>query len=232
MLVLYDVAEQINLERMREILGVDAPRREPSFKHPAPEYVRFERPPVVEDCEAVSIASGERFSCRVNYFDYGVVSVELELPFETDWQELVRLSSHWIAAPETEKCTLDVARSRLDRVQAALVQPYASWLSEDYYVIHLKDAPDEQGQPMTGSGMLAAKGAQIAQIVRGESGPLADTERGEALQSSLSYYPGDLLVVGWVAALVYDTRRAQFPPFNCSNTRIRSCSSSGIMTMC
>src|SRR5277367_3948514 len=128
-LVLYDIAEQINLERLREILGVEPPRREPSFKHPTPEYVRFERPPVVEDCESVSIASGERFSCRVNYFGYGVISVELELPFETDWQELVRQSSHWIAAPETEKSTLDVARSRVERMKGALVQPYSSWLS-------------------------------------------------------------------------------------------------------
>src|SRR5262249_279577 len=42
-------------------------------------------------------------------------------------------------------------------------------------------------------------------IVRGESAPLADMEREEALQSSLSYYPHDLLVIGWTAAFLYDT---------------------------
>jgi hypothetical protein len=210
-LVLYDIAEQINLERLREILGVEPPRREPSFKHPAPEYVRFERPPVLEDCEPVSIASGERFSCRVKYFDYGVISVELKLPFEAGWPDLVRLSSHWIADPETEKCTLDVARSRVERLKAALVQPYSSWLSEDYYVIQLEDARDDEDRPMTGAGMLTARGSQIAQIVRGDAGPLSDAERGEALQSSMSYYPNDLLVVGWVAALVYDTPEGAVP---------------------
>jgi hypothetical protein len=210
-LVLYDVAEQINLEKLRSILGVQPPRREPSFKHPTPEYVRFEHAPVVEDCEPVSLASGEKFSCRVNYFDYGVVSVELELPFETGWPELVRLSSRWIASPETEKCTLDVIRVRMDRVRAALTQPYGNWLSEDYYIIHLKDARDAEGRPMTGSGMLAARGAEIAQIVRGESEPLADAERIEALQSSMSYYPEDLLVAGWVAALLYDTPQGAVP---------------------
>lgn len=53
--------------------------------------------------------------------------------------------------------------------------------------------------------MLATNGAQIAQIVRGESQPLGDAERNKALQSSMSYYPNDLLVAGWVAALVCDT---------------------------
>jgi hypothetical protein len=40
---------------------------------------------------------------------------------------------------------------------------------------------------------------------------LADAERAEALQSSLSYYATDLLVVGWVAALVYDTPEGSIP---------------------
>jgi hypothetical protein len=210
-LVLYDVAEQIDLERLRSILGVQPPRREPSFKHPVPEYVRFEHPPVVEDCESISTGSGGKFSCRVNYFDYGVVSVELELPFESDWPELVRLSSHWIASPETEKSTLDLIRGRIDRVRAALTQPYANWLSEDYYIVHLKEARDAGGRSMTGAELLAARAVEIAQIVRGESGPLAEAERVEALQSSMSYYPEDLLVAGWVAAIVYDTPQGAIP---------------------
>ncbi len=59
--------------------------------------------------------------------------------------------------------------------------------------------------------MLAQRGEQIAQIIRGESVPLAEAERNEALQSSLSYYPCDLLVAGWVAALVYDTPAGAVP---------------------
>jgi hypothetical protein len=123
--VLYDVAEQIDVERLRDILEVEAPRREPSFKHPAPEYVRFERPPVVETPDPVSIETGEQFRARIKYFDYGVISVELERPFEADWDELVRLSSRWIAAPEIEKCTAALVRARLDLIRPALHQLYA-----------------------------------------------------------------------------------------------------------
>ena len=84
-LTLYDVAEQIDLEKLREITRVIPARREPSFKHPAPEYVRFERAPVVQDLEPVRIGSGEPFLARAKYFHYGVISVELELPFTADW---------------------------------------------------------------------------------------------------------------------------------------------------
>src|SRR5580704_12265377 len=175
-LVLYDVAEQIHLDRLRNIVGAEQPRREPSFKHPAPEYVRFERPPMVEDPGIISIPGGEQFQSRIKYFDYGVVCVELEISFEADWDELVRLSSRWISAPEIEKCSAELVRSRLERAAPALVQPYASWLSEDYYVIQLRDALDHDGKPMTASALLAARGEQIAQIIRGESVPLADAE--------------------------------------------------------
>ena len=71
-LVLYDVAEQIHLDRLPDIIGVRPPGREPAFRHPAPEYVRFERPPVVEYLDPVSIATGEQFQSCVKYFDYGL----------------------------------------------------------------------------------------------------------------------------------------------------------------
>jgi hypothetical protein len=210
-LVLYDVAEQIDLSRLREILGVEPPKRGPSFKHPAPEYVRFERPPVIEDLEAVSIVPGEQFLSRVKYFAHGLISVELELPFDADWNDLVRLSSRFIAEPQIEKYTLEIVRSRLTYVRAALLESYSSWLTEDFYIINLREALDAHGNPQSAASLLATHGDEIARIVRGESGALADSERADALQSSMSYYPTDLLVVGWVAALVYDTPEGAAP---------------------
>jgi hypothetical protein len=198
-LVLFDVAEQIDLDKLRELIGVSQPAREPGFKHPSPEYVRFERPPVVEQLAPVLLSAGEQFHCRIKYFDYGVVSLELERPFDLGWEELVRFSSHWISAAEIGKCSLEVTKARMKIVGAATVQPYSSWLSEDYYVIQLHDCG------MTAAEMLTTHGGEIARIVRGEARLLSDAERTEALQSSLSYYPSDLLVTGWVAALVYDT---------------------------
>ncbi len=211
MLVLYDVADQIQLDRLRDILGAQPPAREPSFKHPAPDYVRFERAPVLEHLDPITIAGGEQFLARIKYFAYGVVSVELELPFENGWDELIGLSSRFIAAPEIEKCTLDLIRARIERVKPALVLPYSSWLNEDYYIINLRECLDESGRPLSAAELASTYGEKIARIVRGESGPLSESECADVLQSSMSYYPTDLLVVGWVAALVYDTAEGAVP---------------------
>ncbi len=210
-LVLYDVAEGIDLEQLHPLLGAQPVAPQPSFKHPAPEYVRFERPPVIELPPPVTTKTGERFDVQIKYFDYGVISVELTLQFESDWDELIRLSNRWVLAPEAEKLTSDLLQARLPRAAPALHQPYTTQLSEDYYVIQIQEALDESGQPMLAARMLSTCGEHIAQIVRGESMRLSDGERNEVLQSSLSYYPTDLLVVGWVAALVYDTPAGAAP---------------------
>jgi len=210
-LVLYDVAEQIRLDTLRSLAGMEAPPREPVFKHLTPDYVRFERPPVVEHLGSISIGTGEPFQVRIKYFEYGVVSVELRLDFEADWEDLVRLSSRWMAEPEIEKRTLEIVRGCLERVGAALVDSYESRLDEDYNIIHVREARDDQGQPLTAAALLAQHGQHVAQIVRGEATPLAPSEQNEALQAALSYYPCDLVVPGWVAAFVYDTPEGAVP---------------------
>lgn len=210
-LVLYDVAEEIDLEELRGIIGAAPAGRQPTFRHPTPDYVRFERPPVIEYPDPVSIATGEQFQCRIKYYDYGVVSVELELPFAADWRQLIRLSNRWISAPEIERCATELLKSHIERALPALEQPYGTWVNEDYYIIQLSEALDSVGMPMTAAAMISLHGDQIAQIVRGELAPLSEFERAEALQSSMSYYPTDLIVVGWVGALVYDTPEGAAP---------------------
>jgi hypothetical protein len=211
MLFLYDVCEEIRLEELRAILGSQPAGRAPRFRHPTPEYVRFEKPPVIEYLEPLLLESGERLQHQVHYYEYGVVSIELQLPFEFGWDELIQLSSRWIAAPDIEKEAGDSVRRSLVRARAALVKPYENRLSEDYYIIQLRPVVRMDGSAVTGEELIAGRGDQIAQIVRGETMRLAADERNEILQSHHSYYPDDLVVIGWTAALVYDTPEDALP---------------------
>jgi len=51
--------------------------QQPSFKHSAPAYVRYQRPPVVEPIDPLILDSGERLEGQIKYYDYGVLSVVL-----------------------------------------------------------------------------------------------------------------------------------------------------------
>ena len=85
------------------------------------------------------LESGSRLQGELNYYDYGVVSIKLELPFQADWPQLIDLSSRWMATPELESRALETVQRCLAGARAALVKPHENWLSEDYYIIHLQE---------------------------------------------------------------------------------------------
>ena len=199
-LIQFDVCEEIRLDQLRQIFGART-MEQPSFKHPAPGYVRYQRPPVVEPIEPLILDSGERLEGQIKYYDYGVLSVVFELPFSGDWDTLVRLGSRWVWDVDFEKYATRIAREKLERAAPALVKRYPEWLSEDYFIFHVREIA---GSP-SAADLCAAQGGRIAQIVRGEIAQLSEGERNEILQSRASYYPNDLAVIGWNAAFLYDS---------------------------
>jgi hypothetical protein len=198
-LIQFDVCEEINLDSLRDIFG--ARRQDASFKHPAPGYVRFQRPPVVEPVEPMILESGERLDVQIKYYDYGVLSVVFELPFSGDWDTLVRLAGRWVWDTDFTSFAQKIVKQKIERARPALVKLYDSWLHEDYFVFHVRDIA---GNP-TAAELLSTEGGRIAQIVRGENMPLSDGEQQEIMQSRISYYPNDLAVISWNGAFLYDS---------------------------
>ena len=192
-LVLFDIADEIRLDEPQKALGI-APPAPIVFNLPAPDYVRFERPPLVETLRGA----------RLKYFDYGVASVEFYEPFSADWPELMEISAQRLSDTGVEQRAKELLLPRLERGRRALVNPYKEWLDEDYLIITVQ--PEESA-----AELLAKHGREIAQAVRGEVRPLSDAECQEVLSASLSYFPNDLVIVGWSAALVYDTAAGAEP---------------------
>jgi hypothetical protein len=195
-LFLFDVCEEMKLDEVRSILG--ARRLGEGLKHAAAEQLFFERPPVVEEAQ---LPGDTKAQVRVKYYDYGVVSVLFEFPFTGEWSDLISLSSRWISGTDLPSRAEQIAKEKVARIKLALIKPYDSWLSEDYFIFFLREI---QGSPAA-AHLLGSCRQQIAQVVRGENAPLSDDELREILQSAMSYYPNDLAVLGWNAAFVYDS---------------------------
>jgi hypothetical protein len=223
-LIQFDVCEEIRLDELRKIFG--ARTAEASFKHQAPGYVRYQRPPIEETLDPVVLDSGERLEGQIKYYDYGVVSLVFELPFSGTWEDLIQVSSRWTSDTNFEAVAKRIARQKLERAAPALVKPYKDeWLQEDYFIFHLREIRLDESKlgeskldeskldesnaassaQLSANDLLAAKGDQISQVVRGEVATLSEGERQEILGSRISYYPNDLAVIGWNAAFIYDT---------------------------
>lgn len=117
-LLLYNIAEEIDLGAVRRALGAELPVRSPGFRLPAPGYVRFERPPVMEPCEPIRLATGENAEASIRHFDYGLVC--LEIGFQSDWPALLALSNRWIEAGEVEQRGLKNGARARSKVAAGI----------------------------------------------------------------------------------------------------------------
>lgn len=203
-LIQFDICEEIQLPRLSEIINARTVAQ-PKMKYPAPGYISYQRPPVAEALEPLVLDSGERLATEIKYYDYGVVSVVFQLPFAGDWDKLVTLASRWVSDVDFSARAAEIVKERLKRAEGSgrspFIKPYPQWLSEDYFVFHLREIAGVN----TAAELLERHGPLVAGIVRGESTRLADSENNEVLQSRISFYPNDVAVIGWNAAFLYDT---------------------------
>ena len=130
-LLQFDVCEAIRLDRLQEIVSARKVQQ-PSLKHHAPGYVRYQRPPVAVPLEPLVLESGEFLQGEIKYYDYGVVSVVFELPFADGWDKLIHLASRWVWDVDFAAQATAIVRASLERAAPALIKPYQQWLSEDY----------------------------------------------------------------------------------------------------
>ena len=197
-LLQFDVCEAIRLDRLRELLRAETV--EPaSPKHPG--SVRYQRPPVVEPMGTLTLESGEQLQGEIKYYDYGVLSVVFELAFDSGWSKLTGLASRWVWDVDFAAQATEMVRRKLQAAAPALVKPYTEWLSEDYLIFHIREIDGSPTMP----DLIHGSGPRIAQVVRGDTGTLAESETNEVLQSRISYYANDLAVIGWNAAFIYDS---------------------------
>jgi hypothetical protein len=204
-LFLYDVAEAFDMTKLRELVFPRGSAMKPTFPRGTPDYVRLEEALVVEPGEAIVLPSGETLCCSVKYYSYAVTVVQLEAPFECDWDALIQQSSHWMNRTDAEPLARETARRHLERIAPAMIEPTEKWSEDDYLVIELNEVRQETGSArLDAADLLTGHSKDIVCVIRGELRALAPKVVEDVLQSSISYYASDLVVIGNSASLIYD----------------------------
>lgn len=200
-LYLFDIAEQIDLAALQRAVGGGAAAARFVPKSAAPSYVQYTTPPVVVDGDALTVPDLQGFRARFKFFDYGVLSLVLTRRFQGGWPELIALAQTYIENDALEGEAEHACRGVVERLQGAMTDVRADWLSEDYIVLAVSGLADRP----TAEDLIARRAEEIALLVRGERQPLSRQEQEEILRHRLSYLADDLVVPTWNAAFVYDT---------------------------
>jgi len=198
---LFDIAETVNLRTIPALVGGPAIAARLVPKATTPAYVQYDKPPLSFDGDLIGGADIDGFRTRFRVYDYGVISLALSRPFVGDWSDLVAAGQTLIENADLEQRAERLCRDVVRRLEPALSGLRNEFLSEDYLVF----AVHELDRPLTAPELIAARGEDIAAMLRGERQRLSEQEKTKILRHRISYLADDLVVPTWNAAFVYDT---------------------------
>ncbi len=196
-LFVYDVADTIDLARLRTVRGEGVARAPLQLRREASsEFIQY---PVVPLIVRLPDLETPHATMRAKIFDFGVVSLRITVPFAGTWTEFSAFTRRLRSDPSLEA----QARAALDDVLVemggALDDPHPA-IVEDYFILEVEQFERRvEARELTGT-----YGSTLAQLLLFEDRALISGEEQEALRLAFSYYPDDLAVVQWDAAFVYD----------------------------
>lgn len=199
----YEIAYNVKVDRLEQLLKKQETEDVLSMRRSQSHYVRFESYPIIIKLgeEKVPLLGAEMaVLVHARVFDFGVVSLNLVMPFSGTFNDLASYSS---AVAESDAFSSLAARylKKIKRIVApALHRPIESDLVEDYSIFQVSWIDE----PLTGQEILKRYGPEITMILRAERRSLSDQEVENAISNNISYYPEDVLVVDWDRAFLYD----------------------------
>ncbi|HTJ28558.1 MAG TPA: hypothetical protein VMA36_20560 [Candidatus Limnocylindria bacterium] len=197
-LFVYDVADTIDLARLRTVRGEGVARAPLQLRREASsEFIQYPVAPLI--VRLPDLAQEPHGTVRAKIFDYGVVSLRITVPYSGSWEGFGALTRRLRNDPALEAQARAALDDVLAEIASALDEPHPA-LVEDYFVLEV----GRFSEATTAPRLTGELGAALAQLLLFEDRELTVTEQQEALRVALSYYPDDLAVLQWDAAFVYD----------------------------
>lgn len=198
----FDVGFQVDLEALERRLGDSARVRAVRARRPAPAWFEYEPAPVGLTLGGESVGIGAwttdpAVECQV--YDFGGVAVRYRIPFDAPPETLVALGA---SLYDNGPLQAD-ARERVERLRRdagdAIDRSRLSGLMEDFVVYAVR----EWGDASPGA-ILEQHASALARLLQAERGELAKDRIAQTLATRIGYSPGDLSVIDWNAALLFD----------------------------
>ena len=202
-LFVFEVGLSVDLDACERELREPSGRQEIRHRGRGPHFFQYRPAPLRVSQQTGEVQIGAyRTDPRVDLvlYDFGAVSAGYRIPIEGSLESLVDLSLTLRTHPELFADARRRVEELIRGLHSAIVKPRVDETAEDYLVFQLEEVTDSRDA----LSFCADHAATIAQVLRGERGPLSPEEIRDATESRISFGVQDVTVVDWEAALVLD----------------------------
>lgn len=197
---LWEVGDTIDLELISKKTNVASHRAQLNMRPVAtPSFIAFSVPPLSIPLPDIEIF-GRSAKTLLKLYDYGVISIRIDLPYTGDWARFRELCSTFRHYDQLLATAQKLYASIAPELAPAVRTPHDASFIEDYYVFTVH----EFSEPVSAQDLVTTFSVEVASLLRTEQRPLAAQEVEEALRQRLSYFDNDLSIVEWDSAFVYD----------------------------
>ncbi|PIS47058.1 MAG: hypothetical protein COT17_05330 [Elusimicrobia bacterium CG08_land_8_20_14_0_20_51_18] len=201
----FDVGWEINLAKVEETL-LSAEKKSSRFrfsKDPRKAIIIKEAPIKIDLPQEEITILGKKYKTSVysRVWDYGVISINLEIPIETgsSWEELVNIAGTLETDPEIEKLSIRLK----DNLKASIINHIKNPQEWDYfedYITYFLEGLDGVSKPLE----LFEK-ADIAALILGENEHKLSTMSSLPITDNyIQYYDDDLAIIDWNSAVLIE----------------------------
>ncbi len=198
----FDVSAAIDLDACaRRIAATE--RASIRHKSRAPRYFDYQPAPLRVAEETAPLSSGP-FQTGHNVdlvlYDFGAVLVIYNIPIIGPFDGLLALSESLY----DNALLLSDARGRVERLLAlignAADRPNIADFVEDYVIYEIGSF----AEAVDVRAFFSSRAHGLAQVLRAERDELSDDEVQDAISHRISFGPGDLAIIDWNAAILFD----------------------------
>jgi len=200
---IYDVADEIDLGKARQVLAQDA--RQLKLSRENSQYIQLPNPPVAYELgrRVLALRGGPvTVDSTARLFDHGAASVVISVPIPegASFEELTALADELYDSQALEALATELIEGVRKTIAPAVVHRHVWEQNESYTVIFVERI---RGNPSADA--LSAR-ADLARLLLGEVGsrPLSRAESAAVTQHRFSYSVDDLAVIDWNSAFVYE----------------------------
>jgi hypothetical protein len=205
---IYDIAEEIDLERARKVLTEGARRLKLGRENG--QYLELPNPPLAYELgrRVLAVRAGPlTVDVTARLFDHGAASIILAVPIApgTGFEALTALADELYDSEALEALAAELIDTVRKTLAPALQGPHLWDQNESYTVVFAESLslPGVQGAP---SAEQVVGQVDLARLLLGEVAgrPLSERESAAVTQARFSYTVDDLVVVDWNSAFVYE----------------------------